>query len=148
MSEPIQANEILVVEDSHLIATILSEWIARLPWMGEKRAVVYHTAEEALGYLEAKTKLSSPLPILIILDLELPGQHGLEFLEKIKKRAEWKSIPVVVNSSSLKPEDIRGSYKKGGLMFMKKADDENLFRDIIQQLRTMGVLKGSGSFAD
>lgn len=49
-------------------------------------------------------------PSLILLDLNMPGMDGHEFLENIKKNPELCSIPVVILTSSVDGDDIARSY--------------------------------------
>ena len=85
MADGIMAS-ILIIDDDIGIRHLLSESLENEGY--ETTALV--TAEEGVKYL------SKYEPDLILLDLNLPGMHGLEFLEKIF--AENINIPVVVLS--------------------------------------------------
>ena len=59
---------------------------------------VLASGEEALAYLRgngAYTKRGPTLPLLILLDLQLPGMSGLDFLRQIKADEPTWEIPVV-----------------------------------------------------
>jgi CheY-like chemotaxis protein len=58
-----------------------------------------HNGKQALDYLN-KAKLESNLPCLIILDINMPILDGKETLSIIKQAEEYKSIPVVVFTTS------------------------------------------------
>ena len=115
--------------------------IQTVPINREKKITAYSNAEEAWIYLQQKAQSSDPLPDILILDLELPGEHGLQFLEKLKNDPILHAIPIVVNSSSEKKEAMLKTYKNGALLFMKKSDGPKIFRDVIGQLILMGLLK-------
>ena len=54
-------------------------------------------------------------PEAIILDLQLPGHSGVEFLHELRSYADWQNLPVVV-FSSLNPDQLGGvSAAKAGL---------------------------------
>ena len=57
---------------------------------------------------------------LILLDMELPGKHGLELLREIKDIPEYCPVPVMVISGSNDPEVVRSSLKLGASNFIKK----------------------------
>ena len=54
---------------------------------------------------------------------------------------EKNVIPVIVNSSSERKEDLLGAYKAGGMIFMKKNNDPKSLELVIQQMKVMGFLK-------
>jgi CheY-like chemotaxis protein len=72
------------------------EGISEIRWFDDA-----NKALEALGRDE--------VPSLIVLDLNLPGCSGHEFLERFKN-SELRGVPVVVWTSSRAPEDISRSY--------------------------------------
>jgi CheY-like chemotaxis protein len=70
----------------------------------------------ALDYLWGKGGLSesgSEAPKLILLDLNMPGMSGLEFLTTIKSDPELRRIPVIILSTSDLETDIQASYEGG-----------------------------------
>jgi signal transduction histidine kinase/CheY-like chemotaxis protein len=54
------------------------------------------TVIEASNGRDALTRLSEAQPDVIILDLMMPQMDGFEFLEEMRRKAEWRDIPVVV----------------------------------------------------
>jgi CheY-like chemotaxis protein len=59
-------------------------------------------------------------PDLIILDLNLPGTDGREVLNEIKRSETFKTIPVVILSTSSNPKDIQDCYESGCNSYMIK----------------------------
>ncbi|RCJ31608.1 two-component system response regulator [Nostoc minutum NIES-26] len=53
----------------------------------------------------------APRPSIILLDLNLPGTDGREVLEQIKQDENFKTIPVVVFTTSSNPKDIEICYR-------------------------------------
>jgi len=51
--------------------------------------------EDALRKLEEIERLC-----LVILDLLMPEMNGWDFLEEMRRRAQWATVPVVVHSSA------------------------------------------------
>jgi chemotaxis family two-component system response regulator Rcp1 len=54
--------------------------------------------------------LHSPLPDIIVLDLNMPRKSGHEVLEDIKKNKLWQPIPVIIFTSSQSEHDVIRSY--------------------------------------
>lgn len=51
---------------------------------------------EAKNGLQALDQLEQRRPDIILLDLMMPEMDGFEFLQRLKSRSEWRSIPVIV----------------------------------------------------
>jgi two-component system response regulator len=70
-------------------------------------------AEEALDFLYSREDYSggTTLPDLILLDLNMPGMGGKEFLKQIKAAEGLKQIPVVILTTSNSERDIVDSYR-------------------------------------
>jgi CheY-like chemotaxis protein len=47
----------------------------------------------------AKTLLNGEIPNVILLDINMPGVSGIDFLEFLRQRADFKKIPVVMLST-------------------------------------------------
>jgi DNA-binding response OmpR family regulator len=60
-------------------------------------------------------------PDVILLDLLLPGMHGFEFLEMLKKDPKTKAIPVVIISNLGQKEDIEKGLALGAADYLVKA---------------------------
>ena len=73
-------------------------------------------------------------PGLILLDLNLPGTHGLEVLTELKSDHDLKTIPVVVLSGSRHPADIERSYALHANAYIVKLADFEGFFDVIEQI--------------
>jgi CheY-like chemotaxis protein len=80
--------------------------------------------EELMDYLHRRGKYASlqgsPLPGLILLDLNMPKKDGREALQEIKSAAALRSIPVVVLTTSKAEEDILRAYDLGVNSFIVK----------------------------
>ena len=63
---------------------------------------------------------SEPLPDLILLDLNMPRKDGREALAEIKSSEKFRTIPVVILTTSKADEDIFRSYNLGANSFITK----------------------------
>jgi DNA-binding response OmpR family regulator len=61
-----------------------------------------------------------PLPIFLLLDLTLPQVSGLEFLEWLRSRSEFKELPVVVVTGLADLSQINKAYQAGACSFLLK----------------------------
>jgi len=50
---------------------------------------------------------------LVLLDLNLPRCSGFEVLESLRRRNEFKTLPIIIMSGSADPADIERCYRAG-----------------------------------
>ena len=60
------------------------------------------------------------IPTIIIMDLNLPKTDGKEILKDIKATDAFKSIPLIVFSTSSSKDDIEYAYSLGANKFITK----------------------------
>ena len=94
--------------------------------------------EELMDYLYRRgkyTELSnSPLPGLILLDLNMPRKDGREALKEIKADPNLRRIPIVVLTTSQAEEDVLRTYDLGVSSFITKPV---AFESLVEIMRTL-----------
>ena len=96
---------------------------------------VANNGVEALNFLHKREKFAdAPTPQLILLDLNMPGMDGKQFLEIVKTEAELKAIPVIMLTSSQSPSDIRACYERHASCYVVKPFDADRFIDTVRQV--------------
>jgi CheY-like chemotaxis protein len=79
---------------------------------------------EMLDYLNRSGRYqdpeSAPRPDLIFLDLNLPKVNGRLALKKLKSDERFRSIPVIILTTSKKDEDIDFCYETGANTYIVK----------------------------
>lgn len=88
--------KILIVDDKPEMRDIINLRLS---------AVDYITVTAENGK-EALVKASSEKPDLILLDVNMPVMNGHEFLESVQCRPDLKKIPIIMVTTTYKPEDI------------------------------------------
>lgn len=92
-----------------------------------------HVVEDGIKALEY-LKAASTLPSLILLDLNLPRMSGRELLQTLKTHDTFKSIPVVVLTTSNAEIDIGNAYSLSANCYITKPVDFTDFVEIIRSL--------------
>jgi CheY-like chemotaxis protein len=118
---------ILIVEDNPVNAMMIDAILQK----GGYKTVVVPNASRALQHLATASHVE-----LIISDIMMPGVDGLELLNRIKERPEWKDIPVVMCSALANLETVKKALKAGCSDFMiKPIDGRELLRKVREALR-------------
>ena len=60
------------------------------------------------------------LPSLILLDLQLRGQHGCDLLKRLRSDVRFATLPIVVFTTSDDPADLADSYSCGASGYVVK----------------------------
>ncbi|MFL6548013.1 MAG: response regulator [Povalibacter sp.] len=126
---------ILLVEDNPMDIELTLAALAKCQLANE--IVVTRDGAEALDFVyrrAAHVNRAPGDPAVILLDLKLPKIDGLEVLERIKRDAEHRRIPVVMLTSSREESDLVRSYELGVNAFVVKPVDFNAFFEAIQDL--------------
>lgn len=107
--------KVLVVDDEEDFANTLAQ---RLKMRDLKVITAYNG-------LQALSKVKEEAPDVMILDLKMPGMHGMEVLQEIKKK--YSDIQVIVLTGHGTDKDEEEVKRCGGFFFLRKpADIEHL----------------------
>ena len=97
------------------------------------------TGEDAIAYLSATGLYSnfaqSPLPALVVLDLNLPGCSGFDVLKWIRQNPGLKALRVVMLTSSELEQEIQLAYELGANAFFTKPVDLDRLVEMTKVLR-------------
>lgn len=105
-------GKILVVEDDRFLSKV---YYTKLSKEG------YEVVLAAEGD-EAIRKVAEVKPMLILLDLILPGKNGFDVLQEIKTNDELKDIPVIIMSNLGQQSDIDRGKKLGAVDYLVKTN--------------------------
>ncbi|HEY9667594.1 MAG TPA: response regulator [Coleofasciculaceae cyanobacterium] len=101
---------------------------------------VVETGQEAVRYLEGKEPYSDrtqyPLPVLLILDLRLPGMSGLELLKWIRQQSLFKELPIIA-LTAYGNRDLPRAYELGLDFYLLKPAEANSLAEVLQALNLL-----------
>ena len=122
--------EILIVDDEPLIHEILAAVVRKA--FGEVQVVEAHDLDTAFQRLAHHAP-----PDLALLDLGLPGQRGLESLQRFR----WKfpQVPVVVVSVIEDAKSIRLALNSGARGYMPKTITADMMVEALKQVAQGGT---------
>ena len=100
---------ILIIEDEPQMASLIERYVKN----SGMEPISYSSAESALAALGAQK------PQAVLLDLNLPGMSGMDFLKKFREDTK-NLIPVIVVSGNDRDEDIVAALELGADDFVTK----------------------------
>ncbi|MFA5831514.1 MAG: response regulator [Candidatus Paceibacterota bacterium] len=118
------SKKILVVEDDNFLGELLIEYLDK----GGNKAILSRDAETALKMIRQDP------PLLVLLDLLLPGMSGLELLETLKTENIVPGLPVIILSNLAQKEKIKKAIELGARDFLVKANFD--LKEIANKVRT------------
>lgn len=81
------------------------------------------------------------LPKIIITDLNMPGENGLELLKLLKASAQFHHIPVIVFSTSLSNKETEVCLSLGALDYIPKPVQVEDYRNVVVKINEI-IKKG------
>lgn len=137
MYEGLKPIVILLADDDEEDRMLAADALAESRVRNDLRFV--DDGEELLDYLYHRGRYSapgsSPMPGLILLDLNMPRKDGREALREIKVDPALRCIPVVVLTTSKAEEDIYRTYDLGANSFITKPVS---FEGLVAVMREIG----------
>lgn len=106
-----EKNYIYIIEDEESISKLISMYLEK----ANIHTKAFFNAEDALVQITKDT-----IPDLIILDLNLPGMSGFEFLQELKKQLSNNTPSVMILSARDADEDIIQGLGLGADEFITK----------------------------
>ena len=129
--------DILLVEDNPDHAEFIIKALA--DGTNDHRAFWVKNGEEALDFVHHRRdwvdEKAAPRPGLILLDINIPKLDGHEVLRQLKNDATFREIPVIMLTTSSKPDEITASYRAGANSVVTKPVMFAQFVDHIRSLK-------------
>lgn len=128
--------EILFAEDSLDDAMLTMRALKKSGFANK----VHHVKDgaEALDFIYGREAYASrninERPKLILLDLKMPKMSGMEVLAKLKSDPDFKSIPIVILTSSKEDPDIQKCYALGANSYIAKPVESDNFFQVIKEI--------------
>ena len=131
MNNQLANNPILLVEDNPIDVDLTIRAFKSSNLVNPIE--VARDGEEALKYIK-KWDDGALIPVVILLDLKLPKVDGLDVLKTLKEHTIYKTIPIVVLTSSAENSDIEAAYKLGVNSYIVKPVNFDDFLKVAVQI--------------
>ena len=134
-----EKKKILLIEDSKDDIILIKRAFLKTKLSDKYELIIAEDGIQALSYLYDNDTLISQkdkLPMILLLDLNLPKINGFEVLQRIRNNKKTKLIPVIIFTSSKEEQDIIKSYTLGANSYIRKPIDSEKFASVLQQIVT------------
>ena len=131
-----ETKKILLIEDNLNDVELTKRALQKSNILNE--LIVAEDGVEGLKYFfgeDGKDGCSvEDLPVVILLDINLPRVNGLDVLRRLRTHEKTKLLPVIILTSSNEEKDIITSYNLGANSFVRKPVNFNEFAEAIRVL--------------
>jgi CheY-like chemotaxis protein len=131
----VQEVTILLVEDDPGHARLIEKNLRRSNVANN--IVTLNDGQQAIDYLYGNGKYETAgytLPLLILLDLNMPVLDGYQVLERIKADDRTRRIPVIILTTTDDAREVARCYQLGCNVYVTKPVDYHQFSEAIQKL--------------
>jgi CheY-like chemotaxis protein len=131
------AVTIVLVEDDPGHARLIERNLRRAHITND--LVVLGDGQEAVEYFFPEGEdvaAERVMPLLVLLDLNLPGVDGYQVLARLKADERTRRIPVIILTTTDDPRDIARCYDLGCNVYITKPVEYEQFAEAI---RTLGL---------
>lgn len=128
-----RTNYILCVDDDEDDCALLAEAFekAKVP----QTLHFEHSGDKVITFLE-QARRDNNWPVLIILDINLPGINGLEILPTLREKFPIKHIPIIFLSTNASEDSLQLAESKG-VSILKKPTTIQKYDGIVQTMINM-----------
>ena len=130
-----QQVTILLAEDDPGHARLIQKNLQRSKISND--IIHVNNGQDAINYLFGQgeyTEKNITLPLLVLLDLNMPVLDGYQVLERIKAHERTKRIPVIVLTTTDDLCEISRCYDLGCNAYLTKPVDYEQFSDVIRKI--------------
>jgi len=105
---------------------------------------VVRDGEEAIAYLSGEGAFADrdrfPVPILLLLDLQMPKVDGFQVLEWLRGETLLQQLPVAIMTSSDHDPHISRAYELGANSYLIKPPDATAMLNLVQRLHAYWLI--------
>jgi len=130
-----QPVTILLVEDDPGHARLIERNLRRAHITNE--IVTLGDGQQAVDYLlkeSAYAGATHTMPLLMLLDLNLPRLDGYQVLTRLKADERTRHIPIIILTTTDEPQEIERCYALGCNVYVTKPVEYDEFAEAIRKL--------------
>lgn len=122
------AHRILVVDDEVNIVIAIEHLLQKAGFITEKA----YNAEEALA------QFSRFEPLLVLLDVMMPGMNGFDLALSLRKASDNPGLKIIFLTARGTDKDKLEAYSKGGDSYVTKPFDNEALLELVKETLIYG----------
>jgi len=135
--ESLPDKYVLIAEDDGDDVSLLRSYLGELPEPPE--LLVISKGDKVISFFENLP--DNRLPLLILLDYNLPSVSGYEILNALAEDKKYNSVPKIIWSTSNSPHFENQCLARGAAAYFVKPSNIQGFQTLVQELQA--ILSGS-----
>ena len=138
LSQPPTGRPVLVVDDDPASRRVI---VACLAEIGLGNPVVeFSDGRDAVAWLRRCLATEDPLPVLLLLDLRMPGCSGRDIFAWMRETEDLASVPVIVLTANDDAESVVALYRLGVRSYLVKPVGFAALSSVVRDLDAPWVL--------
>lgn len=129
---------ILLVDDNEDDVLIMQSAFRKAGVPNPLRVVA--DGEQAIAYLKGEPPYNDrqqyPLPVVILLDLNMPRKNGFEVMQWLRQHSKARRTTVIILTASNRPEDVERAFDLGANIYVVKPSRFEALVDMVRSWRS------------
>jgi CheY-like chemotaxis protein len=130
---PLAAAPILIVDDDDPTRLLIEASLSALRLANP--AVMACDGDDAVRQLQPCLRNEAPVPVLVMLDGQMPGRSGLEVLRWMRQQPALRDVPVIMLTGVSDVDSIQDAYSSGAASYLVKPVAFGALADVIRGLQ-------------
>lgn len=125
-------SQIFIVDDDEGHALLVENSLRDAGVSNE--IVQFRNGDDVLDYVFAD---EAQVPLLMLLDLNMPGIRGTEVLARLRADERTSAVPVIIVTTTSQAPEIEECYKLGCNLYVTKPVQ---YSEFVNAIRTLGLV--------
>ncbi len=129
---PLTVAPILIVDDDDASRLLIEASLSALRLANP--AVMACDGDDAVRQLQPCLRNEAPVPVLVMLDGQMPGRSGLEVLRWMREQPALRDVPAIMLTAMSDVDSIQDAYSSGVASYLVKPVAFGALADVIRGL--------------
>jgi CheY-like chemotaxis protein len=130
---PLAVAPILIVDDDEPSRILIEASLSALRLANP--VVMACDGDDAVRQLQPCLRNEAPVPVLVMLDGQMPGRSGLEVLRWLRQQPALQDVPAIMLTGMSDVDSIQNAYSSGAASYLVKPVAFEALADVIRGLQ-------------